>query len=80
MGVPGVPAQYFGQLRDLLGQLPDLGGELDQPGVALGQRCLKERDPLLGTLSVIGPVAGRHTEVRSRSDPAVDPCLTKRAG
>ena len=80
MGVLPVAAQHLRQLCDLLGQLRNLGGQLGESGVALGQRCFQERNLLLGILSLLAWVAWRHIEVRSRSDPAVDPLPTKRAG
>jgi len=78
-----VAVQKLGELRHLLDQRRDLRSLLGQRRVACGQLCvargkasLKMRDSR--TPRIIRLVAGRHIELRSSSDPRVDPYATNK--
>lgn len=72
MRIRRVAAEDLGQLCDLLGEPRGLVGQLGEPRialgelrVALGQRCVEERNPLLGAVPVIDAIACRQSEAGS---------------
>ena len=82
-----VLTQLFGQLFDLTGQLADelnqfgeLGIALRELGVALREARLQRFDAARKLLLFLCLIADRHTTLRSRSDPHVDPLGAGKVG
>ena len=80
MRIARVPVQKLSQFRNLLGQRRDLRGLRRELGITRGHGQLEAGESLSRGLRVTRLAAVRHTTLRSRSDPPVDPHAGKKMG